>query len=250
MSISFYQCSGETRQADAGQRARIPSSGAGGRRRVLAGSVLETNPWEHAKGDQAMNTLRHCCLLTACLVGTTTFAMAALSTATADALNPPPPSFVTCKATGSGTTCRAAFTSTFAFPKEFSCGAGAGRFYLDEAGTSDREVVYIYDVAGNLIRRITRVTSLIGTFTNSKTGNAIPESGQFTITHQYLTPGDLSTDQTTFNGAFAVVIDPDRGVVLQDAGHIVFAPAGDVLKEGGKHDYQHSDIDQLCAALS
>lgn len=177
-------------------------------------------------------------------------AIGAAPTAGATGLNPPPPSFVTCDATGSGTICRATLTTTFSFPKEFTCGTGASRSYLNEAGTTDRELVYSYDDAGNLTKRVTRVTSLAGTFTNASTGKSVPESGHFTITHVYLTPGDLSTDQTTFDGAFAVVVVPGTGIVLQDAGHIVFAPNGDVLKEGGEHDYQSSELAQLCVALS
>ena len=185
-----------------------------------------------------------------CLLVAVAFGLATVPTAGAGALNPSPPSFVTCTATGGGTICRATLTTTFSFPKEFTCGTGASRFSLNEAGTTDREVVYRYDGAGNLTERVTRVTSLAGAFTNASTGKSVPESGHFTITHEYLTPGDLSTDQTTFDGAFAVALVPGTGIVLHDAGHIVFAPNGDVLKEGGVHDYQNSDLTQLCAALS
>ena len=179
-------------------------------------------------------------------------AAAAVSTSSAQAvtLNPAPPSFVTCATNGSGTTCRATMTTTFSFPKEFSCGSGASSFKVNESGTTNREIVYVYDTAGNLTKRITRVTSLAGTFTNASSGKSLQESGHFTITHNYLVPGDLSTDQTTFDGLFAVVLVPGSGIVLQDAGTIVFAPNGDVLREGGHHQYQQSDFAQLCAALA
>ena len=197
-----------------------------------------------------MKTPRSRPLPTICWVVIGVLAMAGVATASTEPLNPPPPPFLTCNATGSGTTCRATLTTTFSFPREFSCGSGSNRFYLNEAGTTNRQIEYTYNTSGNLSRRVTRVTSLTGTFTNAKTGKALPESGHFTITHYFLTPGDLSTDQTTFDGLFAVVLDPANGIVLQDAGHIVFAPDGDVLKEGGKHDYQNSDLLRLCAALA
>ena len=184
------------------------------------------------------------------LAASVAFVVAVVPTAGAATLNPSPPSFVTCNSTGSGTQCRAKLTTTFSFPKEFTCGSGASRFYVDESGTTDREVIYVYDTAGNLTKRVTRVTSLTGTFTNASTGKSLEESGHFTITHEYLIPGDLSTDQTTFDGLFAVVLVPGSGIVLQDAGTIVFAPNGDVLKEGGRHQYQESDLAELCAALS
>jgi hypothetical protein len=82
------------------------------------------------------------------------------------------------------------------------------------------------------------------------TGKSVDESGHFTITHSYQTPGDLSTDQTTVDGVFAKVNVPGQGIVLQDAGDIVFAPNGDVLREGGHHQFQNAELAQLCAALS
>jgi len=184
------------------------------------------------------------------LVAIASVALVASPAIGANGLNPPPPSNVTCTATGGGTICRAAFTTTFSFPKEFKCGSGSSAFYVNEAGTTDRQVVFVYDAAGNLTERVTRVTSLTGAFTNATTGRSLSESGHFTITHEFLTPGDLSTDQTTFDGLFAVVLVPGTGIVLQDAGTIVYAPDGDVLKEGGHHQYQESDLAQICAALA
>jgi hypothetical protein len=170
--------------------------------------------------------------------------------ARADGLNPPPPPGTTCNTTGAGTTCRATLTTTFSFPGEFTCGSGANSFAVNEQGTTDRQVVFTYDRAGNLTKRVTRVTSLVGTFTNAVTGKSVQESGHFTITHNFLTPGDLSTDQTTFDGVFAKVVVPGRGIVLQDAGHLVFSPNGDVLREGGHHQFQNSELAGLCASLS
>jgi hypothetical protein len=171
----------------------------------------------------------------------------AVSSAFADGLNPPPPSNTTCKSTGSGTICRATLTTSYAFPGEFACTQG---FDIDEAGNTQRQVIYTYDRDGNLRRRITRVTSLTGTFSNSVTGESVAKSGHFTITHDYLTPGDLSTDQTTVDGVFAKVVLPGSGIVLQDAGTIVFAPDGTVPREGGFHQLQDSDVTALCEALA
>lgn len=183
------------------------------------------------------------------------FALAAVAliavpaSADASGLNPPPPSNVPCNSTGGGTICRASLTTTFSFPAEFTC-TGTSSFDVNEAGTTQREVVFVYDRAGNLTKRITRVTSLAGTFSNAVTGKSVSESGHFTITHTFLTPGDESTDQTTFDGVFAKVNVRGQGIVLQDAGHLVFSPNGDVLREGGHHQFQNSEIAQLCGALS
>jgi hypothetical protein len=139
--------------------------------------------------------------------------------------------------------------TTFSFPAEFHCG-GSNGFDVNENGTTERQIVYRYDTNGNLTERITRVTSLQGTFSNATTGTSVPESGHFTITHNFQTPGDVSTDQETINGVFATVTIPGQGIVLQDAGHTVYAPNGDVLQEGGHHQFQNSQLNGLCAALS
>jgi len=173
--------------------------------------------------------------------------LAAGSSAFAAGLNPAPPSDTMCKSTGSGTICRATLTTSYAFPGEFACTQG---FDIDEEGNTERQVIYTYDRAGNLSKRVTRVTSLTGRFSNSVTGESVEESGHFTITHDYLTPGDLSTDQTTFDGVFAKVVLPGSGIVLQDAGTIVFSPDGNVPREGGFHQLQYSDVTALCEALA
>src|SRR5262245_60320230 len=61
---------------------------------------------------------------------------AAPRTSAADS-TPPPPAFVTCPATGSGTLCRATLTPPCALPTEVSGGLGARRFCIDERGTTD-----------------------------------------------------------------------------------------------------------------
>lgn len=164
----------------------------------------------------------------------------------ADVLNPPPPTETTCNSTGSGTTCRASFTTSYSFPAEFACSG----FDIDEAGTTDRRIEFVYDRDGNLTKRVTRIISLVGAFSDAVTGKSVQESGHFTITHDYLTPGDLSTDQTTINGLFVKVVVPKHGMVFQDAGHMVFAPNGDILREGGHHQFENSEVAELCAALS
>jgi len=156
---------------------------------------------------------------------------------------------LTCKTNGSGTVCNARLTTTYSFAAEFTC-TEPSTFDVNEAGTTEREVVWEYDRAGNLASRTTRIISLAGSFSNAATGKSVPESGHFTIRHEYLTPGDLSTDQTTFDGLFVKVTVPGEGIVFQDAGSLVYDPGGDVLHEGGHHQFQASELAGLCNALA
>jgi hypothetical protein len=168
----------------------------------------------------------------------------------AASLNPPPPPSVTCTTTGSGTICRGTADTTFSFPGEFTCGSAATSFAIDENGTTHREITIAYDQAGNETKRVTHIISLVGTFTNAVTRTTVPESAHFVITHTLLTPGDPSTDQATVTGLFAKVVLPGGGIILQDAGRVVFDPSGDITFEAGKHQFTDSQLADLCAALT
>jgi hypothetical protein len=197
-----------------------------------------------------MKLLRVTCCLFIFLLSLVAFAFVSAHPARADGLNPPPRPGSTCQTTGSGTICRITLDTTFSNLSVFKCGSGADSFDVDENGTTHRSYIYFYDQDGNLTERILHVFPLAGTFSNAVTGKSVPESAQFTITVTLLTPGDFSTAQYAFTGLYAKVILPGGGIILLDAGAIVYDPDGNISLEGGKHQYIDSQVDQLCAALS
>lgn len=197
-----------------------------------------------------MKLLRVTCSLLMLGLALASFAFVAVRPARADGLNPPPRPGSTCQTTGSGTICRIRLDTTFSNLSVFTCGSGENLFDVDENGTTHREYSYFYDRDGNLTKRILHVFPLAGTFSNALTGKFVPESAQFTITVTLLTPGDFSTAQYAFTGLYAKVILPSGGIILLDAGAIVYDPDGNISLEGGKHQYIDSQDDQLCAALS
>lgn len=84
------------------------------------------------------------------------------------------------------------------------------------------------------------------TDTNSVTGKKLDFAGNRTDTF------DLVTGTRTVSGMSFLVIDPGRGVVIQDAGHVIFdSPFHVSFASGPHHDPLFGDIDQLaCTALA
>lgn len=71
----------------------------------------------------------------------------------------------------------------------------------------------------------------------------LQESAHFDITRTFLTPGDISTEQVTVTGLFAKVVLPEGGKIVND-------PNGDIIFEASQHQFTHSQLTEVCAALS
>lgn len=187
------------------------------------------------------------CLLLLSLVA---FAFLAVHPAAAQELNPPPPPGTTCKSTGNGTICHGTFTHPIFNPSEFTCGSGTNSFGINESGASSQSVNLFYNRAGNATRGAFHVQSLTVTFSNAVTGKSVPESFHLVQTITFGTPGDFSTVTTTITGQLAKVTLPGSGIILLDAGKIVFDANGNIVFEAGKHQYVHAQVAKLCAALA
>ena len=82
-----------------------------------------------------------------------------------------------------------------------------------------------------------------GTLTNSVTGFTLRDPSHLTLME------NLQEGKTTQAGmAFAVTV-PGEGLALLDAGKLVFDQEGNVIFEGGPHDFLHEGESLICAAL-
>ena len=188
---------------------------------------------------------------------------AAAGQPTTQALTPPPPAFLTCKAVGEGTLCEGSRTlqhgpmlvSDEGGPT-FDCGTGANAFQIVDSATVDQHVIRTYDGGGNLIRREIHEIWRSAQFSNSVTGAAVGYKQSDTITDVPSVPGDLDTATETITGNGTNVTVPHDGTIFLQAGRSVYTPDG-ALDEAGPDAANRYFIDgdtsvwrQVCSALS
>src|SRR5439155_4515204 len=89
-------------------------------------------------------------------------------------LTPPPPSFYTCMAVGSGTICHGTISESSG-PEQTGlvCGSGAEAFNAWQTASFDERAARYYDGDGNLTRRVLR-DEVSGQFINPSTGTVVP----------------------------------------------------------------------------
>jgi len=171
-------------------------------------------------------------------------------------LNPPPASFLACKAVGSGTICHG--SRTFVedpYDTEIPCWSGAGAFTIFDQGIVDQVATRWYDANGNLTRRVIHEDWRPGQFSNPLTGAVVPYRQTGNITDVLAVPGDFgsATETTTGQNNFTV---QGHGVVLHNSGRVVSAPDGTIDFRSGHQNFldyfvdgNTSVMDELCGVL-
>jgi hypothetical protein len=170
-------------------------------------------------------------------------------------LNPEPPDFYTCSATGGGTICRAQTSDAYDVPSGIWCGTGADAFEVqDTAGHTVRATRW-YDTDGNLVRR-ERVGDFPGAHLSNPSTGASVAYQQHNIDWDVLAvPGDLSSSTWSGHGVLSMTA-PGYGRVILEAGVIKVAPGDNVEHQAGPSDlgdYFGGDataVAKLCAALA
>jgi hypothetical protein len=172
-------------------------------------------------------------------------------------LNPPPPPEFnpTCAATGFGTLCHLSFSDPplVAAPSGIVC-SGPSTFEVLISLTRSVEGRRYYDRNANLTQRHFR-ESLAGTFINPLTGATVNFIQDDTVIQTLAVPGDIDTGNTTVSGRQRLWVNKG-GTVLIDAGRVIFAPDGSVIKEAGPHPFNAyfvfgdtTALQPLCDAL-
>ena len=203
-----------------------------------------------------MKHVRLTCTLIVLLLALVASAFVAAHPAKAQSLNPPPPSFETCKTVGNGTICQG--TRTFSYGPDDTgivCGSGVNAFDIYDSATNNQDASRSYDQNGNLTRRVIHETYSSGQFSNPLSGAVVPYTQHDTITDVFGVPGDLSTATETNVGEN--IFKPAQGTpVFKYAGRFVTAPDGTIEFQAGQNDFfklmagDTSILQKLCAALS
>jgi len=170
-------------------------------------------------------------------------------------LNPQPPDFYTCSATGGGTICRATTSDPYELePTGIWCGSGSGAFEVLDSGGHVVRATRWYDTNGNLTRR-ERVGSFPGAhFSNPLNGASIGYQQRNTDWDVLAVPGDFSSSTWSGHGVLSMTV-PGRGAVIIEAGITRVGPGDNLELQAGRtdlSDYYGGDasaVASLCAAL-
>src|SRR5690242_8514926 len=171
-------------------------------------------------------------------------------------LNPPPPSFLTCRTVGNGAICEGARTLTEEpVDTGIVCGSGPDAFDIFDQGQFDQHVIRYYDRDGNLTRRVVHEQWTDSHWSNPLTGSVVPYTQQNNFTDVLAVPGDFSTATNTTTGE--VVLRPARSApVFFSTGRVVTAPDGTIEFRAGQQNFLDAFVDghpevlePMCAAL-
>ncbi len=193
-----------------------------------------------------MKILRITCCLFILLLSLVSFTFVAVHPAAAQGLNPPPEPGATCQTTGQGTICQGSFTGS---DVNLDIGVSCGSFQVLQNGTFTIRFTIFYNQAGNATQAVFHIRE-VGMLSNSVTGKSVPFEEHYTFTITFATPADFSSATATATGQVYTVTLPGSGLILHDVGKIVFAPDGTITFEGGPHQLEGNQVQNLCAALS
>jgi hypothetical protein len=173
-------------------------------------------------------------------------------------LNPPPPAFYTCMATGEQTICQGT-RELVEDPVDIGivCGSGAAAFDIYDQGVVDDRATRYYNADRNLTRRVVQERWTSSFWSNPITGATVPYTQRAAITDVFALPGDLSSATETIVGE-NIYTGPITGKkVLRSTGRQVAAPDGTVEFSAGQQPFidamvfgDLSVFNNICAALS
>lgn len=174
-------------------------------------------------------------------------------------LNPPPPSFLTCKPLGAGTICSGTsrIVKESEEQTELVCGSGADAFHIYDQGEIYQRATRWYDADGNLTRRVLHERWKPAWWSNPLNGETVPYTQSNKITAELAVPGDFGSATETVVGE-NVYTDPEtHRKVLRSTGRVVFAADGTLDFRAGQQpfldafvDGDMSVFDAVCAALA
>ena len=168
-------------------------------------------------------------------------------------LNPPPPSFETCKAVGAGTICEGTIAESYGpIDTGVVCGSGASAFDVFDAADTNEVAKRVYDQNADLVLRV-RHDRAVGRLSTAA-GAALPYEQSQEWTDALAIPGDFASSTLTFTGEF--VLHSPGMPVLVGAGRTVIAPDGSLDFQAGPAGFLDfiaeapSAVNAVCSALA
>lgn len=151
--------------------------------------------------------------------------LAAVPSANAVTLNPPPPAFERCQGSGPGTVCEGnRIEAGHVEPTGIVCFEGtAGEFELVDVSESVfQHAARWYDADGNLVRRQIKDTWFGTSWVSSTTGEGVRYHQSQTVVDVLAVPGDLGSATETTTGSINFLL-PGGGSIVRNAGRTEFS---------------------------
>jgi hypothetical protein len=219
------------------------------------GSPYAHNPW---KGAIVFPLIRPALVAGAIGVIVLSSAASAAGRAATDGLNPPPPTFLTCKAVGEETTCSGTrLRIVEPVDTGIVCGSGTDAFDIFDQGEEHQRLTRRYDREGNLTRQDNDERWTSARWSNPLTGATVPYTQTNKITTVLAVPGDFGSATETTVGEI-IFTNPETGKkVLRNVGRTVIGSDGTIDFRSGQQQFldafvdgDMSVFDDLCAALA
>ena len=121
-----------------------------------------------------------------------------------------------------------------------------GAFTLIFEADVSRKVTTFYDQDGVPVRDVL-VRRTEGTVSNSVSGASVPSTGVWRVT-RYYADGQL-TGRVTQAGRTYLITAPGVGDIFHQTGFGI-QQGGQTIFEAGPHDFEHSNVDELCIYLA
>jgi hypothetical protein len=121
-----------------------------------------------------------------------------------------------------------------------------GSFALIFEADVERKVTTFYDRDGVPVRDVL-VRRTDGTVSNSVSGASVPSRGVWRVT-RYYTDGELNGRMTQAGRTYLVTV-PGLGEIFHQTGYGI-QQDGQTIFEAGPHDFEHANVDELCAYLA
>ena len=173
-------------------------------------------------------------------------------------LNPPPPSFETCKIVGGGAICDGTQTVSYGpVDTGIVCGTRAGAFDIFDQGTYNQHAIRYYDQNGSLTRRVIHSNYSFGQWSNPSTGATVNYTQHNVETDVLAIPGDLSSSTQTVTGENIYRTGTGAPIFIATGRQVFNFDGSELLFSAGRNGFiaaffqgDTAAFDQVCAALA
>jgi hypothetical protein len=131
-------------------------------------------------------------------------------------------------------------TEVFVVDNDTSVNTSLCGFPITFTQNGSFKIITYYDSAGNPVKSI--LTNYKVRFTETATANGKTLLSNFPTV--FITSADGTTVEQGLRSAYTV---PGAGLILLNAGRVVFDPSGDVVFVAGQHQVREGDVGAFCA---